>query len=149
MALAAQRDVHDFRLGEVARRIVESRVRVAPSIDWASTNTVQEQLSGLSTGSIREHASRWPAPVSDSIWTTYLLKVSGMVYFQMTGAKRAIREVEHYPFAIEQASQTGLRMVLGDVELDDSLSQREKLNARDATPSRGGRKKERRRPPDL
>jgi len=45
-------------------------------------------------------------------------------------AIRAVIEVEQYRFAVEQASQTGLRTVLGEVELDDLLAQREKLNAR-------------------
>jgi regulator of protease activity HflC (stomatin/prohibitin superfamily) len=38
--------------------------------------------------------------------------------------------VENYRFAVEQAAQTGLRSVLGEVELDDLLSQREALNQR-------------------
>jgi regulator of protease activity HflC (stomatin/prohibitin superfamily) len=45
-------------------------------------------------------------------------------------ATRAIIEVESFRYAVEQAAQTSLRSVLGEVELDDLLSQREKLNAR-------------------
>ncbi len=39
-------------------------------------------------------------------------------------------KVESYRYAAEQAAQTGLRLLLGEVELDDLLSEREKLNVR-------------------
>ena len=42
----------------------------------------------------------------------------------------AIVEVENFRYAVEQAAQTSLRSVLGEVELDDLLAQREKLDAR-------------------
>jgi regulator of protease activity HflC (stomatin/prohibitin superfamily) len=53
-----------------------------------------------------------------------------VVYFRVVNAQRAILEVEQYRYAVEQAAQTSLRSVLGEVELDDLLSQREKLNSR-------------------
>jgi len=56
--------------------------------------------------------------------------VNAVVYFRVVNATQAIVEVENYRYAVEQAAQTGLRSVLGEVELDDLLSQREKLNAR-------------------
>jgi regulator of protease activity HflC (stomatin/prohibitin superfamily) len=58
------------------------------------------------------------------------LKVNAVVYFRVVNATKAIVEVENFRYAIEQAAQTSLRSVLGEVELDDLLSQREKLNAR-------------------
>jgi len=58
------------------------------------------------------------------------LKVNAVVYFRVISATQAIVEVENYRYAVEQAAQTSLRSVLGEVELDDLLSQREKLNAR-------------------
>ena len=58
------------------------------------------------------------------------LKVNAVVYFRVISATKAIVEVENFRYAVEQAAQTGLRSVLGEVELDDLLSQREKLNAR-------------------
>ena len=61
------------------------------------------------------------------------VKVNAVVYFRVVNATKAVIEVESYRYAVEQAAQTGLRSVLGEVELDDLLSQREKLNARLAT----------------
>ncbi len=56
------------------------------------------------------------------------VKVSAVVYFRVMIADKAIVEVENYLYATSQLSQTTLRSVLGQVELDDLLSQREKIN---------------------
>ena len=55
--------------------------------------------------------------------------MNAVVYFRVVNATQAVIEVENFRYAVEQAAQTGLRSVLGEVELDDLLSQREKLNA--------------------
>jgi regulator of protease activity HflC (stomatin/prohibitin superfamily) len=55
-------------------------------------------------------------------------KVNAVVYFRVMDPRRAIVEVESYHYATSQLAQTTLRSVLGQVELDDLLSQREKLN---------------------
>src|SRR5262245_32183427 len=57
------------------------------------------------------------------------VKVSAVVYFRVMDPRRAIVEVESYHYATSQLSQTTLRSVLGQVELDDLLSERERLNA--------------------
>jgi regulator of protease activity HflC (stomatin/prohibitin superfamily) len=73
----------------------------------------------------------WDVPTQDVITSDNVsLKVSAVVYFRVVNATKATIEVETYRYAVEQAAQTGLRTVLGEVELDDLLSQREKLNAR-------------------
>lgn len=56
------------------------------------------------------------------------VKVNAIVYFRVMNAPRAIVEVENYLYATSQLAQTTLRSVLGEVELDDLLSRREKLN---------------------
>jgi regulator of protease activity HflC (stomatin/prohibitin superfamily) len=56
------------------------------------------------------------------------VKVNAVVYFRVMDSRRAIVEVESYHYATSQLAQTTLRSVLGQVELDDLLSQREKLN---------------------
>ncbi len=58
------------------------------------------------------------------------VKVNAVVYFRVMDASRAIVEVEDYMFATSQLSQTTLRSVLGQVELDELLAEREKINAR-------------------
>src|SRR5713226_3883500 len=56
------------------------------------------------------------------------VKVNAVVYFRVMDPRKAIVEVENYNYATSQLAQTTLRSVLGQVELDDLLSQRERLN---------------------
>jgi regulator of protease activity HflC (stomatin/prohibitin superfamily) len=56
------------------------------------------------------------------------VKVNAVVYFRVMDALKAIVEVENYNYATSQLSQTTLRSVLGQVDLDDLLSRREHLN---------------------
>src|SRR3990170_4056243 len=56
------------------------------------------------------------------------VKVNAVLYFRVMDPRRAIVEVENYMYATSQLAQTTLRSVLGQVELDDLLSQRERLN---------------------
>ena len=58
------------------------------------------------------------------------VKVNAVVYFRVMDPRRAIVEVENYHYATSQLAQTTLRSVLGQVELDDLLSERERLNQR-------------------
>ncbi len=58
------------------------------------------------------------------------VKVNAIVYFRVVDANRAIVSVENFLYATSQLSQTTLRSVLGEVELDGLLSQRESLNRR-------------------
>ncbi len=56
------------------------------------------------------------------------VKVNAVVYFRVMDPRRAILEVESYHYATAQLAQTTLRSVLGQVELDGLLSERERLN---------------------
>jgi regulator of protease activity HflC (stomatin/prohibitin superfamily) len=73
----------------------------------------------------------WDVPTQDVITRDNVsLRVNAVVYFLVTDASKAIIAVENYRYAVEQAAMTGLRSVLGEVELDDLLAERAKLNAR-------------------
>src|SRR5215813_4289119 len=58
------------------------------------------------------------------------VKVNAVVYFRVMDPKLAVVEVSNFLYATSQLAQTTLRSVLGEVELDELLSQREKLNVR-------------------
>jgi regulator of protease activity HflC (stomatin/prohibitin superfamily) len=58
------------------------------------------------------------------------VKVNAVVYFRVLDPKKAVIEVQDYLYATSQLSQTTLRSVLGQAELDELLSERDKLNAR-------------------
>jgi len=56
------------------------------------------------------------------------IKVNAVVYFRVMDAQRAIIDVENFLYATSQLAQTTLRSVCGQVELDEILAAREKLN---------------------
>ena len=58
------------------------------------------------------------------------VKVNAVVYFRIIDPAKAVVEIENYRFATLQIAQTTLRGVVGEAELDELLSQREKLNER-------------------
>ncbi|MCP4895709.1 MAG: slipin family protein [bacterium] len=58
------------------------------------------------------------------------VKVNAVVYFRVMNPTKAVVEVENYVYATSQLAQTTLRSVLGEVELDDLLTERENLNIR-------------------
>jgi regulator of protease activity HflC (stomatin/prohibitin superfamily) len=56
------------------------------------------------------------------------IKVNAVVYFRVIDPNKAVVEVENYLYATSQLAQTTLRSVVGQAELDELLSQREKIN---------------------
>jgi regulator of protease activity HflC (stomatin/prohibitin superfamily) len=58
------------------------------------------------------------------------VKVNAVVFFRVIDPQKAVIEVAHYVHATSQLAQTRLRSVLGEADLDELLSHREKLNAR-------------------
>ena len=56
------------------------------------------------------------------------LKVNAVIFFRVLDPKRAVIEVQNYLYTTSQLAQTTLRSIMGEVELDELLSQREKLN---------------------
>jgi regulator of protease activity HflC (stomatin/prohibitin superfamily) len=71
----------------------------------------------------------WEIPPQDIITRDNVsLKVNAVLYFRVVDATLSVIEVDNVRHAVEQAAQTSLRSVLGEVDLDDLLSQRETLN---------------------
>ncbi|MDD5724317.1 MAG: slipin family protein [Syntrophales bacterium] len=58
------------------------------------------------------------------------VKVNAVIYFRVMEANSAVVEVENFLYATSQLAQTTLRSVCGQVELDELLADREKINAR-------------------
>ena len=58
------------------------------------------------------------------------VKVNAVIYFRVIDPTKAIIEVENYSYAMSQLAQTTIRSVCGQAELDDLLSEREKLNSK-------------------
>ena len=107
-----------FRLGRVLD------VDKGPGLIW-----VFWPIDKIVRVSLRELA--WEIPPQDVITRDNIsVKVNAVVFFRVLSAQKAIVQVENYRYQVEQLAQTSLRSVLGEVELDDLLSQREKLNSR-------------------
>jgi regulator of protease activity HflC (stomatin/prohibitin superfamily) len=56
------------------------------------------------------------------------VKVNAVIYFRVLGPDKAVVEVENFMFATSQLAQTTLRSVIGQAELDELLSERDKIN---------------------
>jgi regulator of protease activity HflC (stomatin/prohibitin superfamily) len=70
-----------------------------------------------------------PIPAQEGITRDNVtVRVDAVVYFRVTSAADAVIRVEDYRFAVSQMAQTSLRSIIGKSELDDLLSDREKLN---------------------
>ncbi|MDO0910875.1 slipin family protein [Streptomyces sp. DT2A-34] len=70
-----------------------------------------------------------PVPAQEGITRDNVtVRVDAVVYFKVVDASAAIINVEDYRFAVSQMAQTSLRSIIGKSDLDDLLSNREKLN---------------------
>jgi len=70
-----------------------------------------------------------PVPAQEGITRDNVtVRVDAVVYFRVHDPVRAVVEVQDYQFAVAQVAQTSLRSIIGKSELDDLLSNREKLN---------------------
>ncbi|ORT54364.1 slipin family protein [Streptomyces sp. CB03238] len=70
-----------------------------------------------------------PVPAQEGITRDNVtVRVDAVVYFKVVDAAAAIIRVEDYRFAVSQIAQTSLRSIIGKSDLDDLLSNREKLN---------------------
>lgn len=95
-----------------------------PSIAVVSPYSRQIEL-------LRDHLLQHPTLKDHrSHITVNSIKVNAVVYFRVIQPDKAVIEVENYLVATSQISQTTLHSVLGQSELDETLSQREKINMR-------------------
>lgn len=114
---------------EYERAVIFRLGRVIPDAKGPGVILVWRPLEKVVRVSLRTVAL--DIPVQDIITRDNVsVKVNAVVYYRVVNATRAIIELENYLYATLQLSQTTLRSVLGEVELDDLLSRREALNAR-------------------
>ena len=58
------------------------------------------------------------------------VEIDAVIYFQVVDPKRSIYEIVNYPIAIEKLTQTTLRNVIGELELDETLTSRDTINSK-------------------
>jgi regulator of protease activity HflC (stomatin/prohibitin superfamily) len=105
-----------FRLGRVQEPVREPGLRVIiPVIDRMVKVNMQIVTMGV--------------PAQEGITKDNVtLRVDAVVYFRVTDAIKAIVNVQNYVFAVSQVAQTSLRSVIGQSDLDEMLSDRERIN---------------------
>jgi regulator of protease activity HflC (stomatin/prohibitin superfamily) len=116
-------------LAEYERGVIFRLGRVLPAPKGPGVVLVFAPLDRISRISLRIETMEVPAQdvvTRDNV----TLKVNAVIYFRIVDPIKAIIEVANYLYATSQLAQTTLRSVLGEVELDELLSQREKLNVR-------------------
>src|SRR5436309_2677949 len=116
-------------LAEYERGIIFRLGRVLPSPKGPGVILVFKPIDRMVRLSLRVEAMEVP---SQDVVTrdNVTVKVNAVIYFRIVDPTKAVIEVTNYLYATSQLSQTTLRSVLGEVELDELLSQREKLNVK-------------------
>ncbi len=116
-------------LREYERGVIFRLGRVLPQPKGPGIFLVFAPIDRMVRTSLRIEAMEVPA--QDVITRDNVtVKVNAVVYFRVVDPTKAVLEVTNFLYATSQLSQTSLRSVLGEVELDALLSQREKLNVR-------------------
>ena len=116
-------------LREYERGVIFRLGRVLPQPKGPGLFLVFAPIDRIVRTSLRIEAMEVPA--QDVITRDNVtLKVNAVVYFRVIDPIKAVIEVTNYLYATSQLSQTSLRSVLGEVDLDTLLGQREKINVR-------------------
>lgn len=116
-------------LREYERGVIFRLGRVLPHPKGPGIFLVFAPIDRMVRTSLRIEAMEVPA--QDVITRDNVtVKVNAIVYFRVTDPTKAVIEVTNFLYATSQLAQTSLRSVLGEVDLDSLLSQREKINVR-------------------
>ena len=128
------------RLGKYNRTLGSGLHIIWPIIDkprtilWRTSSSTEGDNKLTATKNVdridlREQVYDYPA---QSVITkdNVNIGIDALLYFQITDPKCAVYEIADLPNAIEKLTQTTLRNVIGELELDESLSSRDKINAK-------------------
>src|SRR5579872_5786009 len=116
-------------LAEYERGVIFRLGRVLPHPKGPGVILVFAPIDRIVRISLRIEAMEVP-PQDVVTRDNVTVKVNAVVYFRVVDPTRAVLEVSNFLYATSQVAQTTLRSSLGEVELDELLSQREKLNLR-------------------
>src|SRR5438067_956914 len=116
-------------LREYERAVIFRLGRVLPQPKGPGIFLVFAPIDRMVRTSLRIEAMEVP-PQDVITRDNVTVKVNAVVYFRVIDPTQAVIEVTNFLYATSQLAQTSLRSVLGEVELDALLSQREKLNVR-------------------
>ena len=120
--LSGVRIVNEYERGVIFRlgRISETK---GPGFKWIIP--IVDRMVRISTRTITTDVPPQDIITKDNV----SVNVNAVIYFRVMDPIKAVIEVENYLYATSQLSQTTLRSVLGQSELDELLSEREKINS--------------------
>src|SRR5246500_781478 len=118
-----------YIIKEWERGVALRRGRVLPQAKGAGINLVFWPIETLQRISLR--IETLDVPPQDIITRDNVsVKVNAVCYFRVVDANLAVSQVQNYTYATSQLAQTTIRSVVGQFELDEILSQRDKVNAK-------------------
>ena len=120
------------RLGKYNRTLNAGINVILPIIEQAKETIVRRQNGALSRTSridMREQVydfDKQSVITKDNVMT----EINALLYFQIVDPMKAVYEIQNLPVAIEKLTQTTLRNVVGEMELDETLSSRDTINSK-------------------
>ena len=120
------------RLGKYNRTLNAGINIILPIIEQAKETIVRRQNGALSRTSridMREQVydfDKQSVITKDNVMT----EINALLYFQIVDPMKAVYEIQNLPVAIEKLTQTTLRNVVGEMELDETLTSRDTINSK-------------------
>jgi regulator of protease activity HflC (stomatin/prohibitin superfamily) len=120
------------RLGKYNRTLNAGINIILPVIEKAKDTIVRRQNGSLSRNSridMREQVydfDKQSVITKDNVMT----EINALLYFQVVDPMKAVYEIQNLPVAIEKLTQTTLRNVVGEMELDETLTSRDTINSK-------------------
>ncbi len=120
------------RLGKYNRTLNAGINVILPIVEQAKETIVRRQNGALSRSSridMREQVydfDKQSVITKDNVMT----EINALLYFQIVDPMKAVYEIQNLPVAIEKLTQTTLRNVVGEMELDETLTSRDTINSK-------------------
>ncbi len=120
------------RLGKYNRTLNAGINVILPIVEQAKETIVRRQNGSISRTSridMREQVydfDKQSVITKDNVMT----EINALLYFQIVDPMKAVYEIQNLPVAIEKLTQTTLRNVVGEMELDETLTSRDTINSK-------------------
>lgn len=120
------------RLGKYNRTLNAGINVILPIVEQAKETIVRRQNGAISRTSridMREQVydfDKQSVITKDNVMT----EINALLYFQIVDPMKAVYEIQNLPVAIEKLTQTTLRNVVGEMELDETLTSRDTINSK-------------------
>ncbi len=128
------------RLGRYDRTLQSGVNIIWPVIDQARHFTVRQAIRTADGGVFSSFAQTTVIDLREQVYDfakqnvitrdNVLTEINALLYFQITDPVKAVYEIENLPNAIEKLTQTTLRNVIGEMELDETLTSRDTINSK-------------------